>query len=32
MMNVKELISSSFSILVENMEDYYELQRNEKYT
>lgn len=32
MMNVKELISSSFSILVENMEEYYELQRNEKYT
>lgn len=31
-MNVKELISSSFSILVENMEEYYELQRNEKYT
>lgn len=31
-MNVKELISSSFSILVENMAEYYELQRNEKYT
>ena len=30
MMNVKGLISSSFSLFVENMEVYYELQRNEK--
>ncbi len=30
--NVKGLISSSFSILVENMDEYYELQRNKKYT
>lgn len=31
-MNVKGLITSSFSFLIEKMEVYYELQRNEKYT